>query len=352
MELEIKKICEYEGSTLLGMNGGQPESPDGRLLVYARKPSLSESLTELWVCDRGGDGGLANHRKVFTVACGNHNGPSATFVDNEHIVFRDSVNKTAAFRIVNVHTGEIKYGPIFAKESHCAENGWYPFSISENFLGKNPDYPQIDRCGIYLLELATGQVKCVADKEKVLNMAVEHGCVPNEHTTSMSHVQLNPSATRVMMRLSVTNCPVAMKPIWRQGSITTAQGLRWRPAAYSALPWTGSAWRPWAESATTLTALPTGNILRATGRIPAIPRIFSSIREGRQSPSLPLAARISRILYGRRRYIPTPPFPGTERGFTLTIPSARRGRRAAMWMWSRCWTEGKATALRHRQRAA
>ncbi len=186
MELEIKKICEYEGSTLLGMNGGQPESPDGRLLVYARKPSLSESLTELWVCDRGGDGSMANHRKVFTVACGNHNGPSATFVDNEHIVFRDSVNKTAAFRIVNVHTGEIKYGPIFAKESHCAENGWYPFSISENFLGKNPDYPQIDRCGIYLLELATGQVKCVADKEKVLNMAVEHGCVPNEHTTSMS----------------------------------------------------------------------------------------------------------------------------------------------------------------------
>lgn len=209
MEAKIKKVCEYEGSTLWGMNGGQPESPDGKLLVYARKPSLTESLTEIWVCDRDDAGeGFGNHRKVFTVACGNHNGPSATFVDNEHIVFRDSVNKMAAFRILNVHTGEIKYGPIFAKESHCAENGWYPFSISENFLGKNPGYPQIDKCGIYLLELATGQIRCVADKETVLNMAVEHGCVPNEFTTSMSHVQLNPSATRVMMRLSVENCPI------------------------------------------------------------------------------------------------------------------------------------------------
>lgn len=205
MELEIKKICEYEGSSLLGMNGGQPESPDGKLLVYARKPVLTESLTEIWICDRDS---FTNQKKIFTVSCGNHNGPSATFVDNDHVVFRDAIDKLSVFRIVNVHTGDVKYGPIFAKESHCAENGWYPFSISEAFLGKNTDYPQIDRCGIYLLELATGQVKRVADKDTVYNMVIEHGCVPNEHTTSMSHVQLNPSATRVMMRLSVDNCPV------------------------------------------------------------------------------------------------------------------------------------------------
>lgn len=150
--LEVKSVSEYEGSSLWGMNGGQPESPDGKLLVYARKPVLTESLTEIWICDRDG---LGNQRKVFEVACGNHNGPSTTFVDNEHIVFRDSINRLSAFRILNVHTGETKYGPIFAKESHCAENGWYPFSISEAFLGKNPDYPEIDRCGIYLLNLVT-----------------------------------------------------------------------------------------------------------------------------------------------------------------------------------------------------
>ena len=39
-------------------------------------------------------------------------------------------------------------------------------------------------------------------------MVVKSGCTPNAHTTSMSHVQLNPSATKVMMRLSVANCPV------------------------------------------------------------------------------------------------------------------------------------------------
>ena len=34
----MEKVCEYEGSSLWGMNGGQPESPDGTLLVYAKKP--------------------------------------------------------------------------------------------------------------------------------------------------------------------------------------------------------------------------------------------------------------------------------------------------------------------------
>lgn len=205
--MELVKICEdYEGSSLLGMNGGQPESPDGRLIVYAKKPILVGSpYTELWVCDR--DTGK-NARKVFEVSCGNHNGPSATFVDNEHIVFRDSIDKLAAFRILNVYTGKVVYGPIFAKESHCAENGIYPFSISEEYLLKNPQYPQIDRCGIYLLTLATGEVTRVADKDTIFRMVVEHGCEPNEHTTSMSHVQLSPDAKRVMMRLSVANCPV------------------------------------------------------------------------------------------------------------------------------------------------
>lgn len=203
----IKIDNDFEGSTLLGMNGGQPESPDGKLIVYARKKSIEpgHSETDIMVCDRDS---LNNARKIFTVSCGNHNGPSATFVDNEHIVFRDGINKLAAFRIVNVYTQEVKFGPIFGKESHCAENGIYPFSISEEYLGKNPQYPEIDRPGIYLLDLSTGKVKRVADKDTIYNMVVNHNCVPNEYTTSMSHVQLNPDATKVMMRLSVDNCPV------------------------------------------------------------------------------------------------------------------------------------------------
>ena len=207
--MEIFKVADYEGSTLWGMNGGQPESPDGKYLVYARKMKLEPQIseTEIWICDRDT---LTEHRKVATVDCGNHNGPSATFIDNDHIVFRENVKgeKINCIRILNIKTGELKYGPIYAKESHCAENGQYPFSISEEYLDKNPDYPELSQCGIYLLDLATGKIRQVADKQMIYDLAVKGGCIPNEQTTSMSHVQLNPSATKVMMRLSVDNCPV------------------------------------------------------------------------------------------------------------------------------------------------
>ena len=33
----LQKITECESSTLFGMNGGQPESPDETRLVYAEK---------------------------------------------------------------------------------------------------------------------------------------------------------------------------------------------------------------------------------------------------------------------------------------------------------------------------
>ena len=42
----MEKVCEYEGSSLWGMNGGQPESPDGTLLVYAKKPDLEEEKAD------------------------------------------------------------------------------------------------------------------------------------------------------------------------------------------------------------------------------------------------------------------------------------------------------------------
>lgn len=205
---KITKICEGEFSTLLGMNGGQPESPDGKRIVYARKDCVEGEgcdKTEIWVCDRDT---LDNHRKVFTVSCLNHNGPSATFLDNSKIVFRDSIDGLPAFRILDVDSGEVLYGPIFAKESHCGENGFYPFSVTEEMLDKNPSYPQINSCGIYLLNVATGEIKKAVDTEDILNMVKKAGLTPNKYTASMSHVQLNPSATSVMMRLSVEECKI------------------------------------------------------------------------------------------------------------------------------------------------
>lgn len=88
------------------------------------------------------------------------------------------------------------------------ENGKYPFSISTEYLDKNPDYPEINSCGIYILDVENGKITLVATEEDILNMVREHGLTPNEHTASVSHVQLNPSATAVMMRLGVKDCPV------------------------------------------------------------------------------------------------------------------------------------------------
>ena len=209
--MKVKEICDYSGSTLLGMNGGMVESPDSKRIIYARKADLTKPETEIWICDRG----FENHRKVYDVHCGNHNGPSATFITNSLIVFRDVEFEGIAgkepsicvFRILDVDTGEVKY-KIRGKESHCAENGKYPFSISTEYLDKNPDYPEINSCGIYILDVESGKIMLVATEEDILNMVREHGLTPNEHTASVSHVQLNPSATAVMMRLGVKDCPV------------------------------------------------------------------------------------------------------------------------------------------------
>ena len=139
--------------------------------------------------------------------CGNHNGPSATFITDSLVVFRTSVDNLPCFIIMDIDTGEIKY-KIRAKESHCAENGKYPFSLSKNFANLNPDYPAIKESGIYILDVASGEISLAATEDDILNMVKSHGLTPTEYTAEVSHVQLNPSATSVMMRLSVEECPV------------------------------------------------------------------------------------------------------------------------------------------------
>ena len=201
--MKITKICEGEFSTLLGMNGGMVESPDGSKIIYAKKKSLENDEMEIFICDRD----LTNHRKIFDVHCGNHNGPSATFITDNLVVFRDGEDGLPVFRILDINTGEVKH-KIFAKESHCAQNGKYPFSLSKEFSGKNPDYPEIDKCGIYILDVLSGKINLAATEDDILNMVKSHGLTPTEFTASVSHVQLNPSATAVMMRLSVKECPV------------------------------------------------------------------------------------------------------------------------------------------------
>jgi len=198
--MEFKYISDGDYSTLLGMNGGCPESPDGKRIVYARKENIvNSSKAELWVCDID----LTNHRKVFDIECGNHNGPSATFIDNELVVFRSVYNGNGVFYILNIDTGKVIYGPIIAKESHCAENGQYPFSLEPSQENKNPDYPDITTAGVYSLDVKSGKITKVIDAKDMLAEIEKAGYEPNENTLSLSHVQWNPSADKIMMRISI-----------------------------------------------------------------------------------------------------------------------------------------------------
>ncbi|MCH5213338.1 MAG: PD40 domain-containing protein [Oscillospiraceae bacterium] len=200
----INKIVNTEASTFIGMNGGMIESPDGKRIVYAKKKDMKQKEgMEIWICNTD----LTNHRHVYTVECLNHNGPSATFIDNSTVVFRDMSGEVSAFIIMDVDSLKIKH-KIYAKESHRAENRIYPFSVSESFLDKNPDYPMINTSGIYTLDTRNDKIKMIMSGDELTEMVKSHGLTPVQDTVSVSHVQLNPSATSIMMRIGVKDCPV------------------------------------------------------------------------------------------------------------------------------------------------
>lgn len=202
--MQIHKIIETEQTTLIGMNGGLIESPDGSRIIYARKRELAGmGHTELWVCDHD----LKDHRLIYTGECGNHNGPSASWIDNSIVVFRDMSEERSAIIIMDVDSCRVMHR-IYAKEGHRAEKGIYPFSVSEEVPGLNPDYPQIAKPGIYTLDVHKNEIKMIVSQDAFLDMIRSHGLTPTSENVSVSHVQLNPSATSVMMRIGAPECPV------------------------------------------------------------------------------------------------------------------------------------------------
>lgn len=198
-------IDEGDYSTLFGMNGGNPESPDGKRIVYGRKKDVLNNRggeTEIWICDRD----LSNKRHLFTTDCGNHNGPSASFIDNDRIVFRggsDADPAGAGFYVLDVNTGKVLIGPICGKEGHRSEQHKFPFCVTQRQIEKNPGYPVIDEEAIYSLDCDTGVVTKVMPMQKMLDLLASKRLTPNAWTTSVSHVQFNPACTKVMMRAGV-----------------------------------------------------------------------------------------------------------------------------------------------------
>ena len=199
---KIYRIADVENSTLTGMNGGDIESPDGSMIVYASKPDLSESYTELWVCNRD----LTGHRKVYTLSCMNHNGPSASFVDNDTVVFRDETDGILSFILYDVKRNEEK-SRVYGKMGHRASGGMFPVSVRESQLLKNNAFPEIKECGVYMMNVRTGKITYLISDEEINEIALSHGLGINPNTCDVSHLQLSPDCSAVMMRMGVPNCP-------------------------------------------------------------------------------------------------------------------------------------------------
>jgi len=188
MNKNITPISDYAHTTLLGMNGGCPESPDGKHIVYSRKANLETNIQELWLCDID----LANHRKLLDAQMYNHNGLSATFVDNNRVVFRSSHEGSSKIYILNIYTAMVEY-TVSGKEGHRAEQNKFPYNTSE---------------AVYWLDCDTGKVVKIFENAHMVEEIVKAGYIPSEHTVNMSHMQLNPAITKVMMRIGVSdvNC--------------------------------------------------------------------------------------------------------------------------------------------------
>lgn len=200
--VKVYKISNGEKSTLTGMNGGDIESPDGSMIVYAAKPDLDAPHTELWVCDRD----LKGHRRVYTVSCMNHNGPSASFVDNDTIVFRDMKDDIPSFILYDVERNEEKCR-VYGKMGHRVSGELFPFSVREGQLAKNGAFPNIDRCGVYMINVRTGEITFLISDDEMNDIALSRGYGIKPNTCDVSHLQLSPDCSAVMMRMGIPDCP-------------------------------------------------------------------------------------------------------------------------------------------------
>jgi hypothetical protein len=147
------------------------------------KYSIYENPTEVWVCNTD----LTGHRKVYDTNCGNHNSVSATFIDNDRIMFRGTEDKVNYVHVLNVKTGILEY-KVRGKEGHRAEGNKVPFSTND---------------AVFWLDCGTGEIKELFKAEQMVKAISDQGYEPHEKSGQLSHVQLNPSCTRVMMRIGV-----------------------------------------------------------------------------------------------------------------------------------------------------
>ncbi|WP_105615442.1 TolB family protein [Vallitalea okinawensis] len=206
--LTLVPIYKGQESTVMGYNGTCPESPDGKRLCYAKIKDLSKDNKpvnlEIWICDVD----LENHMKVTDVLINQHNGADTSWVDNDHIIFQEISNEgISQFSVMNVHSKEVMYGPVAASLGHQAEKSKIPFAVKEQHIKHNSDHSNIDEPGIYQLDMKTMKIEKLVPIGEIFDFIRQKGYTPIDDS-SVSHVQLNPSADKVMIRLVLEECKV------------------------------------------------------------------------------------------------------------------------------------------------
>lgn len=201
--LKIHRISETCASTLTGMNGGNIESPDGKNIVYAEKADLtSPDGMDIMICSRD----LSSRRKIYTVSCMNHNGPSASFVDNDTVVFRDLTEGIPSVFFYDIKHNVVKRR-IYGKMGHKSEGGLFPFSVREQQIELN-NSDEIKETGVYLYDIKSDRISFVISDGEINDIALSRGYGIKPNTCDVSHLQLNPECTSIMMRMGVPDCPV------------------------------------------------------------------------------------------------------------------------------------------------
>ena len=132
--------------------------PIQKELYMQRKADLTKSETEIWICDRD----FENHRKVYDVHCGNHNGPSATFITNSLIVFRDvefdGIAAKSRLYVYSVYSMLIRVRlstKFAAKKVIVRKTASIRFQYRQNILTKIPIIPKLIRAEFTYLMLKT-----------------------------------------------------------------------------------------------------------------------------------------------------------------------------------------------------
>lgn len=198
-QFEVVPVHSGELSSKFSINGTTPESKSGTRLCYVNMLDFDHEKgvldSELWVCNRE----LTDNKKVIDVRAGRHNGIEASWVDDHRIAYVSREGKGGhMIYVVDADRSEVLFGPIYGALCHDSQQHLIAFGVTPELIRENKNYPQINTAGIYTLDCDTGEIRLVIRTEKLLDFFKKNGLSLTEKPYGTSHIQLNPSATRIM----------------------------------------------------------------------------------------------------------------------------------------------------------